>query len=180
MAAPIVTMQAPATFGGTVSSTPSGTVYVPNAQGLVLASVLDVAVLSRLGFVTVNYPGQVGILGRLLGANMNSVLDQPFVMLVSTTTRFRVSKITATNASVSLTAAAGGVYTAAAKAAGQGVLVASTQVYSALTAPGVALDLTLALQLRLSVGTPVFLSLTTAQGAAATADLYLFGDVISQ
>jgi hypothetical protein len=117
------------------------------------------------------------LLGRIIGANMNVTTDQPFVMTNwAALNPFRITKITAKNASTSLTTAAGGVYPSATK--GGTAIVAAGQAYTALTAATIALDLTLA------VGTTVYakggspiLSLTTGQGGAATADFYLFGDV---
>jgi len=80
------------------------------------------------------------------------------------------------NASISLTTAAGGFYTAAAK--GGTALVAAGQAYSALTAANLAMECTLnAAADWWAAGTPVYLSLATAQGAAATADVYVYGDV---
>jgi hypothetical protein len=51
-------------------------------------------------------------------------------------------------------------------------------VYSALTAAAIALDLTLAAgTVVYAKGGQLYLSLTSPQGAAATADLYVWGDV---
>jgi hypothetical protein len=127
--------------------------------------------------VWVPHVGAGMLLGRIIGANMNIATDQPFVLTNwAALNPFRITKITAKNASTSLTTAAGGVYPAASKAGT--AIVASAQAYSALSAATIALDLTLA------VGTTVYakggapiLSLTTGQGGAATADFYLFGDV---
>lgn len=115
------------------------------------------------------------LLGFKLGLNMNVTTDQAITM-VNGASKFRISKITVLNASVDLTTAAGGVYPAASKAGT--ALVANSQVYTALSLPAYAVDLTL-------VATPaktvyaatqaLYLSLTTAQGAAATADVYVFG-----
>jgi hypothetical protein len=77
-----------------------------------------------------------------------------------------------------MSTAVGGVYTAASK--GGSALVANTQAYTGLTNALTALDLTLALpNLILAAGTPLYLSLTTAQGAAATVDLAVFGQVFT-
>ena len=118
------------------------------------------------------------ILGSLIGANMNSTGDQPFVMhFDATTEKFAISKILVTNASTSLTTAAGGIYDTAAK--GGNAIVAAAQVYTALTAAGKLLSLTIAAAGSGNVfSVAPILSLTTAQGAAATADFYLFGDVL--
>ncbi|MBV9858745.1 MAG: hypothetical protein JO038_01365 [Alphaproteobacteria bacterium] len=115
--------------------------------------------------------------GRLVGANMNTTADQAIPLFLPQTAPFRVSKITARNASISLTAAVGGIYTAASK--GGTALVAATQAYSSLTTAASALDLTLAATPSNTVfapGTALYLSLSTAQGTAATADVFLFGD----
>lgn len=115
------------------------------------------------------------LLGQLLGANFNSAADQAIVM---TGNLYIVRRIIVTSASLSLTTAAGGIYTGAAKTGT--VLVAAAQAYAALTAAGKFLDLTLAA----IVGTDRFaaaqllLSLTTAQGAAATADVFVLGDIL--
>ncbi len=113
--------------------------------------------------------------GRLIGTNFNSTADQAIPLLIPANARFRVIKITVENASVSLTTAAGGVYNAASK--GGTALVASSQAYSALTGAGKALDLTLANTDVQAAGTALYLSLTTAQGAAATADVYVMADI---
>jgi hypothetical protein len=178
MALPTILMQAPPTFGGTISGTPSGTTYVPSALGQVSALYADVGTLENIGFYPVPTPGYAGVLGYLLGANMNVTTDQQIPLLVSSIVHFRISKITVTNASVSLTTAVGGVYDAASK--GGNAIVASSQAYSALTAATRALDLTLALNLREPAGTSLYFSLSTAQGAAATADVYVFGEVLQQ
>lgn len=109
--------------------------------------------------------------------NFNSSADQQLNQ-TAWTGKFRPSLITVTNASVSLTTAAGGVYSAAAK--GGTAIVAAGQAYIALTAALLALDLTLNSPATVfASGTPVFLSLTTPQGGAATADINVYGKVYS-
>lgn len=120
--------------------------------------------------------------GSLIGANMNSTLDQQIVISVPTGL-WMVDSIAVSNPSVSLTTAAGGVYSALSK--GGVAVVANTQAYSALTSntantTGNALLLTIAtagnttafqgLQQTGQISS-LYLSLTTAQGAAATADV---------
>ena len=180
MSAPTVTMLAPSSFGGSVNGTPSGTVYVPNADNQVTALYQDILTLQSLGFIVLGPTILAGRIGALLNANFNVTTDQQINLTVPSNALYRVSKITVTNASTSLTTAAGGVYTAASKGTGQGILIANSQVYTALTAAGKGLDLTLALDLRLTAGTQLYLSLTTGQGAAATADVYVFGDILDQ
>jgi len=114
------------------------------------------------------------ILGKLLGANMNSVADQAIPI---TATKYIVRRIVVTNASANLTLAVGGFYTAASK--GGTAVVANTQVYTALSASTKTLDLTLAaLTDVLSVAT-LYFALTVAQGGAATADIYVIGDALA-
>jgi len=120
-------------------------------------------------------PGQSGILGKLVGANMNVTTDQAIAISAA---KYRITRITVTNASASLTLAAGGVYPAAAK--GGTAIVAAGQLYTALTVALLALDLTLAVASTVYSAVPsIFFSLTTAQGAAATADIYIYGDVLA-
>lgn len=117
------------------------------------------------------------MIGKLIGANMNVTTDN-IVPLTSQAGLFIFDRIIVTNPSISLTTAVGGVYTAATK--GGTALVANSQVYSALTAAAKFVALTLANSALTdvfdsSVQTSVFLNLTTAQGAAATADIYVYG-----
>lgn len=119
------------------------------------------------------------LIGRLLGANFNVTTDQAIPMFgLSALNKFRVTRITTKNASISLTTAAGGIYTAASK--GGTAIVASSQAYTSLSASTLVLDDTIATTPGITIwaaGTPLFLALTTAQGSAATADIYVFGDI---
>jgi hypothetical protein len=124
------------------------------------------------GVMTVGFP--VGVIGHLISANANSTSDQQFVMSPLVGGNFIVTKIIATNASISLTTAVGGVYPAASK--GGTALVAASQAYTTLTSSAPYESLTLASATNTTVySSAPFLSLTTAQGAAATVDLYLVG-----
>ena len=127
-------------------------------------------------------PQQFGgiLLGKLISANMNSTNDQRIAMF-SNPSKFILRRIVVTNASISLTTAAGGVYTAASK--GGTAVVASSQAYSSLSASTLFLDLTLSTTGSASTTVKssipnLYLSLTTAQGAAATADVYVYGDIL--
>lgn len=117
--------------------------------------------------------GTESVLFRIIGANMNITTDQIFTK-VGSFTNFLITEIRATNASASLALAVGGVYTAASK--GGNAIVAASQVYSVLTGATVGLSLT-----RAGVGNGVqttaapYLSLTTGNGSAATADVYIIG-----
>lgn len=115
------------------------------------------------------------VLGVLRSANMNTTGDQVIPIYVS---KYIPRRIVVVNASLSLTTAVGGIYTAAAK--GGTVVVANTQVYTALTAGTKFVDLTLAAGPIADILTanPLYFALTIAQGAAATADVYVFGDAL--
>ncbi len=128
-------------------------------------------------WVPTQAPGVQQLLFRLTGANMNATTDQAFVPYLWTPgAQFLIERIRVVNASISLTTAAGGIYTAAAK--GGNAIVAAAQAYSALTGPTIGLDLTIAaVGNGLQTATPI-LSLTAAQGAAATADFYVYGSII--
>lgn len=158
------------------------TSYTASSAGVIsIASpppATDVLDLLNSGCVPIATFGSGIMLGFVKGANMNITTDQPFDMAPgwSSLFSFRITKITAQGASLSLTTAAGGIYQAASKAGT--AIVAAGQVYTALTGPNLALDLTLA------AGTTVYapntqpiLSLTTPQGAAASCNVYIFGDI---
>jgi hypothetical protein len=113
------------------------------------------------------------ILFSKVGLDMNSVADQALTKAWAFGD-YLVEEIRVANASISLTTAAGGVYDTAAKAGTP--LVAAGQVYTALTGPTLGLVLTLAaaaLDQKTAAG--LFFALTTAQGAPATADIWVIG-----
>lgn len=120
------------------------------------------------------------LLGKMSAANFNSTDDQPvLISLAAGVTKYIVRRITVAGASISLTTAVGGIYTDVAK--GGSTVVGAAQSYAALTAPEKFLDLTLDTLpttewLQFS---KLYFSLTTPQGAAATADVYFFGEVLS-
>lgn len=123
------------------------------------------------------------ILASLRGANFNTTNDQPIV-IPQRIIAFRLQTIIVTNATVSLTTAVGGFYPAASK--GGTPIIAASQVYSGLTTQDSLIQPTLAAfgsGTRFSARTlgqivglsAIWLSLTTGQGVAATADVYLAG-----
>lgn len=129
--------------------------------------------------VNLQNPGVSQCLFKLASANMNSTADQVAAPVggIVIPAQYVLTRILVVNASISLDTAAGGVYNVASK--GGTALVANSQVYSALTAATMGLELTLtATGKGLQTVAPIF-ALTTAQGAAATADIYFFGQVIT-
>lgn len=118
--------------------------------------------------VAYSMPMPVRCIGRLIGANMNSTADQAIALDPG---QWKIEGVYSTKPSVSLTTAAGGVYTSTAK--GGTAIVAAAQSYSTLVAATDVLPATMAATPTVSGN--VYLSLTTAQGSAATADLFVFG-----
>lgn len=118
-------------------------------------------------------------LGSFLSADFNTLSDQA-ILLPSTITAFMVTGIVVTNATLALNVAVGGFYPQTSK--GGVALVANTQVYSSLATANNLLQCTLtagASGTRYSrVNVPdwtLYLSLTTAQGLEAFADVYILG-----
>lgn len=116
-----------------------------------------------------------GLLANLSAANFNSTADQAMT-IQSGVTRYIIRRIIVEAASVNMTTAAGGIYTNAGKAGT--IIVAAAQVYTALTASTKWLDLTLTAVVGTDVftATTIYLSLTTAQGVAAVASVWVFGE----
>ena len=123
--------------------------------------------------------GQI-LLGELISANMNSTADQQIVIF-SAPAKYIIRRIVVTNASISLTTAVGGIYPQVSK--GGTAIVANSQVYSSLNATTKFIDLTIASGYTsggsILTAKSIYLSLTTPQGAAATADVYVYGDIVT-
>lgn len=141
---------------------------------------LFVSVLLALNLASLVFAGTrtmddntYGLLGKLTGANMNTTSDQAITL---NSANYIIRRIIVKNSSINLTTAVGGVYTATSK--GGTAVVANSQVYTALTAAGKFVDLTLAAAATtdLQTATTLYLSLTTPQGATATADFYVYGE----
>lgn len=115
-------------------------------------------------------------LGKLLNVDLNITTDQ--IIPIINASKYVVRSIVVTNASANLSVslAAGGLYSAGSK--GGTAIVAAAQLYTALTSAAVASNLTIAVGAIARAETSLFFSLTTAHGSAATMDIYLFGDVL--
>jgi hypothetical protein len=157
---------------------PTGGPYTAAADGIVTGVLSnDVNMLNAAGCETVGVAGPT-MIGRLIGANMNATTDQAIPLLVAPGQSYQITAIVVRNPSTSLTTAVGGVYTGASK--GGTAVVAATQVYSAATGPMAVENTTLSAGGAAGswpAGTPLYLSLSTAEGAAATADMYVYGYV---
>jgi hypothetical protein len=123
------------------------------------------------------------VLAQLLGANFNTTDDQA-IPIVSTITRFCLTRLIVTNPSLSLTTAVGGFYPQPSK--GGTAIVANTQVYSTLTAASKLLNPTLTsygsttvFDSTILTAFSLYFALTTPQGVAATGDIYICGIVLA-
>lgn len=127
-----------------------------------------VAFRSRMGGLLPRY----GVIGSVTAINANSAATDNAVTLESS--RFRIDKITFENASISLTTATVGVFTAA---GGGGTTVAADQALSALTATTKFKDLTLGGSVTADVVTanPLYVRIGSAQGSAATVNCWIIG-----
>lgn len=126
---------------------------------------------------------QRNVLASARGVNFNTTNDQP-IAIPQRVTAFQLTGIIVTNASVSLTTAVGGFYPAAGQAGLP--IVAASQNYAGLTTSQILTTPMLTAfgqNTRFSsvnLGTiagflNIWFSLTTAQGAPASADIYLLG-----
>jgi hypothetical protein len=116
--------------------------------------------------------GGYGLLASSIGIDVNSAGDT--TLTVSGASRYIIDKMTVDNASLNLTTATAGVFTGA---GGGGVTLAADQVLTALTATTKYEDLTPEAVVGTDVRTEgtLYFRVGTPQGAAATADFYLFG-----
>jgi len=112
----------------------------------------------------------IRLLGVLTGVNVNATGDN--AIPIQNTTNFSVSNFIVTNASTSLTTAVAAVYPAA-NAQGTAIVAASTAL-SGNTGATVVNQLTVASTATQSTQN-VYFRVTTAQGAAATCDVYVYG-----
>lgn len=112
----------------------------------------------------------IRLLGVARGVNVNATGDQA-VMLVINATTYSVSNVIFTNASISLTTALAGVFTA--PGAGGTAIVANAAL-SGLTGSTVVSQRTVA-STAAQTGDYLYLNVGTAQGAAATMDVYVYG-----
>jgi len=103
------------------------------------------------------------------GVNANATGDT--VLPINNSTSYSVSNVIFTNASISLTTAAAGVFTA--PSAGGTAIVANAAL-SALTGSTVVSQRTVA-STAAQTGQNLYVNVGTAQGAAATFDVYVYG-----
>ena len=124
------------------------------------------------------YPVEAArVLFRLIGANMNSTSDQAFIKVGTFTNYLLHVGPMVTNTSGTLSLAVGGIYSAASK--GGIAIVAASQAYASATGANQGFNIARAVAGMGVLTTTPCLSLTTPQGSAATADLYIIGVPLS-
>ena len=111
----------------------------------------------------------IRLLAVYTGVNVNATGDT--VLPINNTTNYSVSNVVFTNASISLTTAAAGVFTAP-SAGGTGIV--ANAALTALTGPTVVSQRTVA-STAIQAGQNLYVNVGTAQGAAATMDVYVYG-----
>ena len=120
--------------------------------------------------------GVSGLLGRALSVNLNSVADTSIPVVAA---KYIVRRVVVANPSVDLTASLVqvGLHTEAA-GAGTVIVTIAAVLATGLTAEVDAKDLTVALAGRSLTFAALFFRVGVAHGSAATADVYIFGDVL--
>ncbi len=111
----------------------------------------------------------IRLLASYQGVNVNQTGDT--VLPISNTTNYSVSNVIFTNASTSLTTALAGVFTAPG-AGGTGIV--ANAALSALTGSTVVSQRTVAATAA-QAGQNLYVNVGTAQGAAATMDVFVYG-----
>ena len=111
----------------------------------------------------------IRLLASFQGVNVNQTGDT--VLPINNTTNYSVSNVIFTNASTSLTTALAGVFTA--PGAGGTAIVANAAL-SALTGSTVVSQRTVAATAA-QAGQNLYVNVGTAQGAAATMDVFVYG-----
>jgi len=119
----------------------------------------------------------IRLLAVFQGVNANATGDTVLPIIDSTT--WSVKNVVFTNASISLTTAAASVYTAPNGSSGSGTAIVSNAALSGLTGPTVVSERTVASTASQTVQN-LYVNVATAQGAAATFDVYVYGYDLSQ
>jgi hypothetical protein len=117
------------------------------------------------------------LLGVAKGVNVNATGDQAIIPIINCTA-YSVFQVVMTNASISLSAALAGVFTAP---NGGGTAIVANAALSGLTGPSIVSQRTVAstAQVGPTVSAPLplnlYVNVGTAQGAAATVDVLIYG-----
>lgn len=158
--------------GETVTGSSSGATAVVVAGGTT-----SIVVKTITGTFTTSdsvVGGTSAATGTWVSNTVLSGIDQTFTLNAGTV--FFPTSAIVTNASISLTTASGiQIWTLPGR---KGTEVASTAALSSLTTSAKALAFTIN-DTTTTVGSPLYVTLTTQQGAAAIADIYLYGYIFS-
>jgi hypothetical protein len=111
----------------------------------------------------------VRLLAVATGVNVNATGDVA-VLNIANSSNWSVANVVFTNASISLTTAAAGVFTAP----GASGAIVSNAALSAMTGPTIVSQRTVA-STAINTGQYLYINVGTAQGAAATMDVYIYG-----
>lgn len=112
----------------------------------------------------------IRLLASATGVNVNTTGDVATLPIINST-NYSISNVVFTNASTSLTTAAAGLFTAP---SGGGTAIVANAALSALTGSTVVSQRTVASTATQS-GQNLYVNVGTAQGAAATMDVYVYG-----
>lgn len=125
----------------------------------------------------VDFPNPVVLLFAA-NVDMNDTTDQAIPILIPCTT-YHPTQYFLDDANGSVATAAGGLYTGTGKPAG-GILIAAATTYATITAADEAVQMTPTAKGRATQSAQtLYFSLTTAEGAARTARLRIYGNVRS-
>lgn len=164
---------------GTIIAAPSGNQYTPDANGWITVPATnndDIRFLIWNGFFVVPAVQVSMCIATLLGANCNITTAQPLIMHQPLFAKYHVTKVIYKNASATLSSTSGSIYNAA---------TSGTALYTAAAIPLTAVNTSVDVSTTTSgtpgptqaAGTALFLILGTAEGSAATCDIYVMGDV---
>jgi hypothetical protein len=189
LAASLALAAASPSFAATMQCAPfqtvqaaTATTYTADADGIVTGvGPNDVRSMEPAGCQLIGLSGYT-LIGRIVGANMNSTSDQPATMFIPANSYYVPGAMIAKNCTTSLTTAAGAVYDASAKGGNRIYGSGTTQPFSGCTGAGTGQNiaqLTGAAVVDPATSPPI-LSLTTGQGSAATANVYFYGYVLGK
>lgn len=111
----------------------------------------------------------IRLLAVVTGVNVNATGDQAVLPIINST-NYSVANVVFTNASISLSSAAAGLFTAPSASGG----IVANAALSALTLP-IIVSQRLVAATTIQSAQNLYLNVGTAQGAAATMDVYVYG-----
>lgn len=112
------------------------------------------------------------LLAVVPSVNLNATGDT-FVTFPDTPTKYRIRAVSLTNGSINPTTARFSINVGAAVTGTQLVATVTPSLASAAIVQDLSINSTNAI-----TGSSVFINVSVAQGAAATADIYIYGDVL--